>query len=179
MSRPVVEWTRTELSARLEEVLDVYCEAMRVPVATAGGRRAIITSHLDRSGLRAAAVTGPEGELAGVTYGYRGAAGEWWYDQVRSTLDPEAAQRWLDDAFEVCELHVRPRYQGQGLGRALLDALLAKTASRTAVLSTPAGPTRARSFYRAGGWAELVPLMHFPGDPRPFVVLGRALAPAA
>ncbi len=67
---------------------------------------------------------------------------------------------------------MRPAEQGTGLGRALLDALLAGTPAPTAVLTTPDSETRARGFYRAGGWVDLVTRLRFPGDPRAFAVLG-------
>jgi ribosomal protein S18 acetylase RimI-like enzyme len=75
----------------------------------------------------------------------------------------------------VCELHVRQAAQGQGLGRALLDRLLAGPPAPTAVLTTPDKETRARGFYRAHGWTDLVRGLTFPGDPRIFAVLGKRL----
>jgi GNAT superfamily N-acetyltransferase len=67
---------------------------------------------------------------------------------------------------------VRPDYQGTGLGRRLLARLLAGAPVRTAILTTPDLETRARHFYRAGGWVDLALDLHFPGDPRAFAVLG-------
>ena len=40
------------------------------------------------------------------------------------------------------------------------------------MLTTPEGETRARRFYRAGGWVDLARDLRFPGDPRLFAVLG-------
>ncbi|MDT7551455.1 MAG: hypothetical protein QOE84_3849, partial [Actinomycetota bacterium] len=82
---------------------------------------------------------------------------------------------WLDGAFEVCELHVRPSHQGQGLGRSLLDLLLSGPPAPTAILTTPDKETRARGFYREEGWVDLVRGLFFPGDPRAFAVLGKDL----
>lgn len=174
MSTQVVRWTREDLTARTDEVLDVYAAAMDVPRAEARGRRAVIGAHLDRKGLHAvAAVDGPR--LVGITYGYRGAPGQWWHDQVRTAMDQTVAACWLNDTFEVCELHVRPELQGTGLGHALLEDLLAQAGTTTAVLTTPDLETRARRFYRTGGWVDLVRDLSFPGDPRTFAVLGREL----
>ena len=176
---PVVEWDRTALAGGVDEVLDVYAAAMEVPRVTAAGRRSILQGHLDRDGLRAVAVRDPGGRLVGVAYGHLGAAGQWWHDQVRAALarglGAESAAGWVDGAFEVCELHVRPECQGLGLGRRLLDALLAGTAAPTAVLTTPDRETRARGFYRAAGWVDLARALRFPGDPREFAVLGLRL----
>ena len=170
----LVEWGREDLAARADEVLDVYAEAMGVARSAARGRRSVLASHLDRAGLRAvAAVDGPR--LVGIAYGYRGAPGQWWHDQVRAAMGPDLAAHWLRDAFEVCELHVRPELHGTGLGRGLLAALLQDTGARTAVLTTPDLETRARRFYRVGGWVDLVRDLHFAGDPRAFAVLGLEL----
>jgi GNAT superfamily N-acetyltransferase len=170
----LTEWGRDELEARADEVLDVYAEAMGVPRAAARSRRTVLAGHLDRQGLRAVAAH-DDHRLVGIAYGYRGAPGQWWHDQVRAAMGPELAGFWLRDAFEVCELHVRPALHGTGLGRDLLAALLAGTSATTAVLTTPDVETRARRFYRLGGWVDLVRDLRFAGDPRAFAVLGLEL----
>ena len=174
----VVEWDRATLSACADEVLDVYAEAMQVSRLLAAARRSILTGHLDREGLRAVAARESGGRLVGIAYGHVGDRGQWWHDQVRSALERalgRAAEAWVDGAFEVCELHVRPAHQGTGLGRLLLDGLLAGTTAPVALLTTPDSETRARGFYRAGGWVDLVRRLRFPGDPREFAVLGLRL----
>ncbi len=177
MSVVVVDLDRAQLAACQEEVLDVYAEAMEVHTEAALSRRGILASHLDCTGLRAVAAMDGE-RLVGIAYGYVGAPGQWWHDQVRAALSPPVAASWLDGAFEVCELHVRPAYQGTGLGRRLVSRLLAEVETPTAVLTTPDRETRARRFYRCGGWVDLVRDLHFPGDPRPFAVLGLPLGTA-
>jgi len=171
----LVEWDRGELARRRDDLLDVYADAMEVSPAAARARRPIVTAHLERGGLRATAAVNDDGHVVGVAYGYLGVPGQWWHDQVRAALPTDLAEHWLTDAFEVCELHVRPRLQGQGLGRRLLDLLLSGPPASTAVLSTPDQETRARGFYRAGGWVDLARGLTFPGDPRVFAVLGKAL----
>lgn len=167
-------WDRVELSARTDDVLDVYAAAMEVPPSAAKTRKGILLSHLDRRGLKAVAAV--EGDrLVGIAYGYVGEPGQWWHDQVCAAMSREQAKTWLASAFEVCEFHVRPELQGRGLGRDLLGTLLTGTGARTAVLTTPDRETRARHFYRADGWQDLVRGMHFPGDPRYFAVLGKHL----
>jgi GNAT superfamily N-acetyltransferase len=172
----IVDWDRHELERRRDDLLDVYAEAMQVTTSAARARRPIISAHLDRPGLRTVAATAGDGRLVGVAYGYLGEPGQWWHDQVGAALAPEVAARWLTGAFEVCELHVRPTEQGKGLGRALLDRLLAGPPSHAAVLTTPDKETRARAFYREDGWVDLVRGLMFPGDPRAFAVLGKQLA---
>ena len=173
--RPLLaDLTAEELGARTDEVLDVYREAMEVTAVAAAARRSILRSHLVRSGIRA--VTALDGcRMVGIAYGYPGLPGDWWHDQVAAALTPEQAQDWLADAFEVCELHVRPELHGTGLGRAMLSSLLTGPPARTAVLTTPDRDTRARHFYRRGGWEDLRRGLVFPGDPRVFAVLGKRL----
>jgi GNAT superfamily N-acetyltransferase len=170
----LVDWSRDELAAHADEVLEVYAEAMGVSRTTARSRRSVLASHLDRTGLPAVAALDGD-RLVGIAYGYRGAPGQWWHDHVRAAMGPQLAGEWLRDAFEVCELHVRPTHQQQGLGRDLLVRLLSHTDAQTAVLTTPDQETRARAFYRGGGWVDLVRDLRFPGDPRSFAVLGLAL----
>jgi GNAT superfamily N-acetyltransferase len=167
-------WDRVELSARCDDVLAVYAAAMEVPYGVALARRGILLSHLDRRDLQAVAAL-EDDELVGVAYGYRGEPGQWWHDQVAAALSREQRKRWLKDAFEVCELHVLPDHQGIGLGQHLLGTLLAQSDASTAGLTTPDHETRARRFYRAGGWQDLVVGMQVPGDPRSFAVLGLPL----
>jgi GNAT superfamily N-acetyltransferase len=176
MTVTVVDLDRAAFAARADEVLDVYAEAMEVPRSAATSRRSILATHLERAGLAAVAALDDDGTLVGIAYGYRGAPGQWWHDQVRAALDEPSARRWLDGSFEVCEFHVRPASQGTGLGRALLSRLLTRTDARTAVLTTPDLDTRARRFYATAGWVDLVRDLRFPGDPRAFAVLGLPLA---
>ena len=175
----IEEWDRATLWSRRDDVLEVYAAAMDVPRAVARGRRGVVAGHLDRDGLRTLAAVEEDGGLVGVAYGYLGAPGQWWHDQVRTALaataGTPACDAWMSDAFEVCELHVLPGRQGQGLGRRLLDGLLDGTAARSALLTTPDTETRARGFYRAAGWVDLVRWLRFPGDPREFAVLGLSL----
>lgn len=175
----VLRWDRSTLAARRDDLLEVYAEAMQVPPAAARARRGVVTGHLDRDSLDAVAAVDDADRLVAFGYGYVGDRGQWWHDHVRTALvahlGEPAASSWLDGAFEVCELHVRPEHQGHGLGRLLLDTLLARQNAPTALLTTPDEQTRARSFYRAAGWQDLVRSLVFPGDPRRFAVLGLRL----
>ena len=174
MTPVLVDWDQDQLAARADDVLDVYADAMQVSWGAARSRRAVLAAHLDREGLRAVAALDGD-RLIGIAYGYQGAPGQWWHDHVRAAMGPRLAQEWLRDAFEVCELHVRPAYQQQGIGRDVLVRLLSQTRALTAVLTTPDQSTRARTFYRDGGWVDLVRDLRFPGDPRSFAVLGLEL----
>lgn len=119
------------------------------------------------------------GAPAGFAYGFHGSPGQWWHDVVYATLAAERgraiADWWLGDCFEVAEVHVHPRHQGQGAGRAMMHRLTAGLRERTAVLSTPDGHTRAHRLYRSLGFVELLPALSFPGASTSYAIMGAAL----
>jgi ribosomal protein S18 acetylase RimI-like enzyme len=86
---------------------------------------------------------------------------------------------WLDDSFEVAELHVLPAWQGKGIGRSLLVSLASGRQERTAVLSTADAPTRARRLYRGLGFTDLLTDFRFSGSEPPYAVMGALLPLAA
>ena len=111
--------------------------------------------------------------VVGFVYGYRGAYGQWWTENVARALAPEQRAEWLDlPHYEVVELHVHPVWQRSGIGTALLDRLLAGQPYDRVVLSTQAESRQARSFYAKNGWSELAPVDFGAGYP-PCLVLGR------
>ncbi|GGL96632.1 acetyltransferase [Micromonospora yangpuensis] len=178
-----MRWTPDDLLRRLDDVVAVYGEAMNYRAGLLEARRGYIATHVRRPDFRAVASLTREGHLAGFGYGYRGSAGQWWHDQVYRALAVPERQRWLTDCFEVVELHVRPAAQGHGLGARQLRALLGMAPGGTTLLSTPEADeqtSRAWRLYRRFGFVDVLRHFHFPGDERPFGVLGRdlPLAPA-
>jgi ribosomal protein S18 acetylase RimI-like enzyme len=115
------------------------------------------------------------GEVVGFGYGYSGAYGQWWTEQVARSLTKAQRAEWLDPPhFEVVELHVRPGRQRAGLGSLLLAQLLSRQPHDRAVLSTQRGSRKARAFYAKNGWSELADVDFGVGYP-PYVVLGKKL----
>jgi ribosomal protein S18 acetylase RimI-like enzyme len=112
-------------------------------------------------------------------YGFHGGRGQWWHDLVRSALvarsGPGAATEWLDDSFEVAEVHVHPEYQRRGIGRRLLFRLTGDRTERTAVLSTMDTNSPARRLYRNLGFTDLLTGYRFSGAPVPYAVMGAVL----
>jgi ribosomal protein S18 acetylase RimI-like enzyme len=169
-----VRWIRDHM----HEALAIYGAAMGYDEAVVTGRYGYAIAHTERSGFRAvgAFAEAPEGErLVGFGYGYLVAPGQWWHDQVRAALDRRTAKRWLSGGFEVCELHVHPDHQSQGIGRRLLHALVEGTDAPVALLSTPDADTKAFRLYHEDGFVDLARAYHFPGDARPFAILGARL----
>lgn len=173
----LAQLTAAQLRVRLDEALRIYVTAMRYPPGTARHRSPMWLEHMARAGWLCMAAFEAD-SLVGIAYGYRGAPGQWWHDEVHRGLrviDPAAAQRELADYFELTELHVHPDAQGRGIGTALLTELLSRVDAPRALLSTPEGPTRAWRLYRRFGFTDLLRHYHFTGDSRDFAVLGRSL----
>lgn len=177
----VAPLSRDAFLARLTEALSVYVAAMGYPRSTVHQRAPLWREHVSRPGWRAVGAIGGDDQLTGLAYGYVGALGQWWNDEVRRGLlamDPEGLG-WLADYFELTELHVLPDVQGAGLGERLLRTLLGGCPSRSVLLSTPeldpCRPARAWRLYRRLGFVDVLRSHHFVGDARPFAVLGRSL----
>jgi ribosomal protein S18 acetylase RimI-like enzyme len=182
----------TEFRAAIRELVDVYAAAMNAPERMLGGREAIMDRHAANPGFCCLTATA-DGMLAGFAYGFHGQSGQWWHDMVAGALaagpgagysDQAApgdlgmdrtAAAWLDDSFEIAELHVLPPYQGMGIGRSLLLSLASGRQERTALLSTADAPTRARRLYRGVGFTDLLTGFRFSGSEPPYAVLGARL----
>jgi ribosomal protein S18 acetylase RimI-like enzyme len=189
------------MERRLSDALGVYVDAMRYPRGTENQRAAMWLEHTRRRGWQAVAAVevpeaaapveiaeGPTGELSnapllGVAYGYPGAPGQWWQQQVvlglqRGGLPSQEIARLINSYFELTELHIHPRAQGRGLGEALVRRLLACRSEQNVLLSTPetnGEANRAWRLYRRLGFIDIIRRYHFAGDPRAFAILGRAL----
>ncbi len=190
------------MERRLNDALSVYVDAMRYPRGTENQRAGMWLEHTRRRGWKAVAAVevtaddanahnpgGPaEAELrtaplVGIAYGYPGAPGQWWQQQVvlglqRSGFPPHAIDRLMSSYFELTELHIHPRAQGHGLGEALARRLLAGRDEHNVLLSTPENngeANRAWRLYRRLGFTDVIRSYYFAGDPRAFAILGRAL----
>jgi ribosomal protein S18 acetylase RimI-like enzyme len=137
-------------------------------------------SSAPSSGPSSGPSAGPSpGDVIAFAYGFHGGSGQWWHDLVRSALISRsgyrAAREWLDDSFEVAEVHVHPDYQRRGIGRRMLYRLTGGRAERTAVLSTMDANSPARRLYRSLGFTDLLTDYRFSGAPVPYAVMGAAL----
>lgn len=202
MATFLIDLPAKEMERRLGDALGVYVDAMRYPRGTENQRAGMWLEHTRRRGWKAvAAVEVPSDDtrsdnaagpseallrtapLVGIAYGYPGAPGQWWQQQVvlglqRSGFPPQAIDRLMNSYFELTELHIHPRAQGRGLGEALARRLLAGRDENNVLLSTPEnnGETnRAWRLYRRLGFTDVIRGYYFAGDPRAFAILGRAL----
>ena len=177
----VTELSPGEFVGRLDQMITVYAAAMRPPAEMLPGRRSIMAGHAAHPGFRALLATEDgSGAPAGFGYGFHGAAGQWWHDTVSRALAARsgdgAAAAWLEDSFEVAELHVAPDHQGHGVGAGVLLRLTAGRPERTALLSTRDADTPARRLYRGTGFTDLLTAFRFfPGGEPPYAVMGAEL----
>ena len=157
--------------------------AMGGDTTSDSARARLVRSHAAEPGCRAVSLEVPDPDggdggtgtvLLGLAYGFPLRPGQWWRDTVAARLGAAASRRWLDDGFELAELHVLPAQQGRGHGPALLGALL-DGVHGTVVLSTPDRETRARSLYRRLGFEDLATGTRFAGDPTAYALLGADL----
>jgi ribosomal protein S18 acetylase RimI-like enzyme len=181
-----------EFRGAIRALVAVYAAAMNPPDRTLPGREAIMDRHAASPGFRGLTAL-VDGRLAGFTYGFHGENGQWWHDMVAAALatrsaaggsaaeygDAKAPREWLDDSFEIAELHVLPSWQGRGIGRSLLVSLASGRPEQTAVLSTADAPTRARRLYRGLGFTDLLTDFRFSGSEPPYAVMGAPLPLAA
>jgi ribosomal protein S18 acetylase RimI-like enzyme len=181
-----------EFRAVIRALVGVYAAAMNPPDRTLSGREAIMDRHAASPGFRGLTAH-VDGRLAGFIYGFHGENGQWWHDMVAAALATRSGagisateyaandtpRAWLDNSFEIAELHVMPPWQGKGIGRSLLLSLAAERPERTAVLSTADAPTRARRLYHGLGFTDLLTDFRFSGSEPPYAVMGALLPLAA
>jgi len=171
----VESWTGRQFGARIDDAMGIYVSAMRYPDHTGAQRAVSARKHVAYDGFACRAALLEDGTLVGFGYGYTTKPGQWWHDLVRNALTPDDARDWLHDAFELSELHVLPEFHGIGIGRRLLTSLAAGIPHAAMLLSTPDQDTRAFRLYRDTGFVDLARNYLFPGDARPFAVLGARL----
>lgn len=151
---------------QLAELTEVYSEIYAEPPYNSGPLWAVeaFTDRTSRQAQRAgfAMVTArqPTGQLVGYAFGLPFAEGRWW------TGDATPAPQEILDApkFAVIELLVRKPFRGHGIGRHLLDDLVAPRTETYAILTTmPDAP--AREHYRRWGWQQVGTAHHTPESP--------------
>jgi ribosomal protein S18 acetylase RimI-like enzyme len=171
----VVALTIPDVRARLHEAMGIYVAAMGYTDAAGVQRGVHVLRHAEYDSFTARAAITPDGRMLAFGYGYTSLPGQWWHDLVRRAIGRSQAGPWLTHAFELSELHVLPEAQGHGLGERVLRSLVVDLPHETIVLSTPEGENRAWKLYRRLGFVDLARHHTFPGDHRPFAVLGAEL----
>lgn len=168
-----VELDTAAFGAALPVLLPIYTAAMGYSPATGAARRPLWLEHATRPGFRCVIALDID-EVVAFGYGYTGARGQWWFEEVARGLGTHQHPS-LADYFELTELHVLPDRQGRGTGEMVLRELLSLVSRSQVLLSTPEGKSRAWRLYRRLGFGDVLRNFLFTGDSRPFAVLGRSL----
>jgi ribosomal protein S18 acetylase RimI-like enzyme len=94
--------------------------------------------------------------LVGFAYGFPTpeVPADGWYGLLRQAAG-DGAGTWLEGQFAVVWIAVHPDWRGRGLGRRLLERLLAGAGTGRAWLVTHDLDTPARALYRSLGFREL------------------------
>jgi GNAT superfamily N-acetyltransferase len=146
-----------EVSERAVELRAVYAEVFSLPPYNEGPEMADefldrLAEESKRPGFSLVAACGggrPLG-LVGFAYGYTMPAGEWWDGTDRPAPEEVKAA----DKLAVIEWAVLPDRRGAGIGRRLLDELLAGRREQWATLTVvPAAD--ARVIYDRWGWRQV------------------------
>jgi ribosomal protein S18 acetylase RimI-like enzyme len=161
--------------ARLDDVYEIYSLALEGEVAPLEDfRETQLARHAARDDFVFLGATNGD-ELVGIAYGYTGGYGQWWTDSVAAALDADTRREWLDPPhFEVVELHVHPNRQRRGIGKELLDELLARQPRDRALLTMNPTSPKATGFYAREGWRKLGEV-RWTEDAPPRFVLGKRL----
>ncbi len=169
------------LSARgplFEGAIRVYGAAFAEPPYSDPDRGADVRQRMmeqehRRDGYKALVALSDGGEPVGMAYGYRGEAGQWWHDTVANAISADQRKRWLGHSYELVEIAVQPGRQGEGIGAALIEALLEGQPDETCVLSTRSD-SRAQHLYRRIGFEDIIE-MRFSEFGAPFLIMGQQL----
>ncbi len=131
-----------------------------------------VQAHSTRPNFHGALACNGE-KPVGMAFGTRSEDGQWWHDQVARHCGKHNPA--LQNAWVVVELAVLDGWRRQGVGGALLDAVVAAQPLKNLLLSTQEHNDTARQFYERRGWTYLHDGFVFPGGVTPFVIMHRAL----
>jgi ribosomal protein S18 acetylase RimI-like enzyme len=110
----------------------------------------------DRAGFRFILARDDGGVPAGTCLAVVAHPGDWWREQAAAGLNPATTRRWLGEScLEVVHVAVAPARQRQGLGRLMLDVLVAGRPAPTGVLSCHPEAAAAQGLYLSQGWTVL------------------------
>ncbi|MFB8777495.1 GNAT family N-acetyltransferase [Streptomyces broussonetiae] len=164
-----------DLPSHVDEALTVQALAFGLGPDEIAVRRQIVLRHMAYPGARAYGATTADGVLVGFVYGMPNNRAHWWSTVVEPYLRAEGNAAWLDGSFVITELHVHPRYQNRGIGRALITTITDTATEPRSILSAIDTDSPARGLYHSLGYQDLARRVLFPSAPKPYAVMGAPL----
>ncbi|WP_371481454.1 GNAT family N-acetyltransferase [Kitasatospora sp. NBC_00315] len=163
-----------DLAAWAPYALEVQAVAFGLTPEEVAVRLQIVGRHAQQPGVIAlGAMSG--GRLVGFGYGMPNHRDHWWSSVIEPYLEERGYADWLDEVFAITELHVLPRFQGQGVGSRLIRTLCERSGLPRSILSAIDAETPARRLYRSLGYRDLARAVRFPNTERPYAVMGAPL----
>ena len=95
------------------------------------------------------------GQLVGFAYGYTLPSNTKWWTEFTHPIPSGLGDEQEGRTFALIDLAVRSSSRRQGLGRRLVDTLLASRREERATLSVQPAATETHSFYRNLGWTKV------------------------
>lgn len=95
------------------------------------------------------------GELVGFAYGVGLTSDTQWWSGIAEPLPDELRAEWKGRTFAIIDVAVREDYRKRGIGRALLDVLLASRPEQRATLTVQPVATDTKEFYEHLGWQRV------------------------
>ncbi|QKW18793.1 GNAT family N-acetyltransferase [Kitasatospora sp. NA04385] len=158
----------SDTATLLDTLVDIWTEAHadHADVAQAGFTpetlRRQITGHARRDEFTLIAAYAA-GQVVGYGYGFRCTPTYWYGEDLLPAITPEA--RDTDSLAGICELAVRPGWQGRGIGADIHNALVAALSTRWVSLLAMPGQGPARRLYDHLGYRYAGPYAAGPDGP--------------
>lgn len=169
-AEPAEHWASTVRTC-LEGYAGATVLAATLPRAAVTSPSRAVTTPVGSAAVAEVGSPDPDDGIVGFLCGFDLQLQHWWPREIRDALDSRGLVDWLDDAFELMDLQVDPRVQGQGIGTRLLLRQFSEMPHRRMLLSTdPDG--RARSLYRRLGFVDLVPDFVYEGTTYAAALMG-------
>ena len=134
---------------RFASIQQVY--AIAFPSSDLGDHRWRTTRQAGRAGFEAV-LAQDDGVLVGFAYGLPLDERTGWWDGLRPPPEIGFTTETGGRTFAVIDLAVLPSHRGRGLGRRLLDDLLASRPEERATLATDPAKKTVQAMYERWGW---------------------------
>ncbi len=152
--------TRLESAATAEGIFDQVCQLYASVFGAPPLNRSPEKLSAQRSSLRRLIADPTFGMatawdgimLIGFAYGYALGSDTHWWDEFLAPVAEEITREWDGRTFAIIDMAIAHSHQGHGVGRRLLETLLASRPEERASLSVVPDNDNAQGFYRHIGW---------------------------